>query len=540
MNNKTNNSPFKGLLTIMLLICAIALVLIGCALAFPPTNAPTAIPLSTSEGQMIIRKAQVQSVVIQTLQTDPPQLNAIVRGNLMESCAALGESKVQYDSNTIWISVYETSSSAIGCIQGTTQFETTIPLNTKELSEGHYTVSANGVNAVFALPIRTQPLGSIHGWVWHDVCTNGSANPDTNCVQGDNSYRGDGLMEIDESPIGGVKVTLGSGACPSSGLKETTTIATDLSYSFTGLEAGIYCVSIDPQNETNATILLPGSWTYPSVVDGRVGSTVTLGTAENKFDVNFGWDYQLLPSISQTCTDLAEFISDVTVPDNSVIASNTAFTKTWRLKNTGTCTWNSNYLVAYISGATMSQQPGYWIIQQGQTVAPGQTVEVSVGMIAPVDNGNYTSYWGLKKEDGNFIPIQGGTNGNSFYVKIWVNNGVAVGNITDQSISIELEQGSGTVCTANSTYFVHANITTDGATTATYEIGSSAGQISAGYFQNANNNLSPYITGTLTFDQAGTKTLNYRFVGPYPYPDDITVNLRVNSGEWYNAKLSCR
>jgi hypothetical protein len=76
-------------------------------------------------------------------------------------------------------------------------------------------------------------------------------------------------------------------------------------------------------------------------------------------------------------------------------------------KNTGSCTWDSSYLVSYISGTTMSQQPGYWLVQQGQTVAPGQTVDISVGMTSPVENGNYAAYWGLKKENGELVPIQG-------------------------------------------------------------------------------------------------------------------------------------
>jgi hypothetical protein len=241
------------------------------------------------------------------------------------------------------------------------------------------------------------------------------------------------------------------------------------------------------------------------------------------------------------CQDSAQYISDDGL-DGTTYAPNTPFTKTWIVKNTGSCTWDSSYLVAYISGAAMTQQPGYWIVQQGQTVAPGQTVDISVGMTSPVENGNYASYWGLKKEDGQHMPIQGGANGNSFYVKIKVNDGsTAVGKVTATSIEIELEQGSGSVCTATSTYLVHAYITADGPTTASYEIGSTAGQIPAGNFQDMNNNgASPYVIGSLVFDQAGTKTVNLRFVGPYPYPSDITVNLRVNGGEWHNTKLSCQ
>ena len=246
-------------------------------------------------------------------------------------------------------------------------------------------------------------------------------------------------------------------------------------------------------------------------------------------------------SSGQSCTDAAKFLADVSVPDNSVIAANAPFIKIWRLKNTGSCTWDNSYLVHYVSGATMTQQPGYWIVQPGQTVAPGQTVDVSVGMTAPIDNGLYQSYWGLKKENGQFIPIQGGANGNSFYVKIKVKSDAVIGQVTDASIGIELEQGSGLPCTADSTYFVQASITADGPTSAYYEIGSTAGQIAAGNFQTSpDSGLSPFITGTLDFDQADTKRIALRFVGPYPYPDDITVNLRVNGGDFHSAKLACQ
>ncbi|HLO32109.1 MAG TPA: NBR1-Ig-like domain-containing protein [Anaerolineales bacterium] len=379
-------------------------------------------PTITPQSQIASREAQVQSVEIQVLQASPLQVNAIVRGNLTESCATLGDSQVQYASNTFRIAVYAVSPADRGCAQVITPFETTITLGTNSLPAGTYTVIANGVNAVFTLPIET--------------------------------------------------------AIPNTAVPANTAMPT----------------------------------AFPTAVPASVG-----------------------------CTDSAKFVSDVTIPDNSVVASNTAFTKTWRLKNTGTCTWDNNYLVAYISGTTMSQQPGYWIVQQGQTVVPGQTVDVSVGMTAPVDSGNYASYWGLKKVDGQFMPIQRGANGTSFYVKIKVNNGVAEGKITAQSISIELEQGSGTVCTASATYFVHASITADGATTATYEVGSTAGQIPAGYFYTSPTGpVSLYATGVVVFDQAGAKTIDLRFVGPYPYPDDITVNLRVNGGEWYNTELSCQ
>ena len=412
MKNLINTSLPRELLKITLLIFVMALALIGCAPAAPAISSPTAIPSLTPEIHTATSEAQVQRVEIQISNANPPQVNAVVSGNLTESCAVLGESQVQYASSVYQIAVYVVSPTDIGCAPVTTPFESTIPLNINGLPAGTYNVIANGVNAVFTLPV--------------------------------------------ENPT-------------------------------------------------------------PSPVPTAI-----------------------VAPVNQNCTDSAAFVSDVTVPDNTVVASNTAFTKTWKLKNTGTCTWDSSYLIANISGAAMSQQPGYWIVQQGQTVPPNQTVDISVGMTSPVDNGNYVSYWGLKKVDGQFMPVEGGANGNSFYVKIKVNNGAISGNITAQSISIELEQGSGVVCTANSTYLIHASITADGPTTTSYEVSSTAGQIAAGYLQDRNNNLLPYINDSVVFEQAGTQTINLRFVGPYPYPDDITINLRVNGGEWHNVKLACQ
>src|SRR5712691_10638802 len=43
--------------------------------------------------------------------------------------------------------------------------------------------------------------------------------------------------------------------------------------------------------------------------------------------------------------DWAGFVMDVTVPDATIVAPNTPLTKTWRLKNIGTCSWTMAYAV---------------------------------------------------------------------------------------------------------------------------------------------------------------------------------------------------
>jgi len=153
--------------------------------------------------------------------------------------------------------------------------------------------------------IQEVPPGAmISGWVWHDQCESGKDGqpaPDTtppgcvNEVSPLGIYHADGVMATDEPLIEGVVVSLGEGECPSIGLAEISTIITDLSYSFSELKAGAYCVSIDPQREPNFSILRPGEWTYPTVRTGVISTTVTVNAGEYRGMVNFGWDYQFQP-----------------------------------------------------------------------------------------------------------------------------------------------------------------------------------------------------------------------------------------------------
>lgn len=60
------------------------------------------------------------------------------------------------------------------------------------------------------------------------------------------------------------------------------------------------------------------------------------------------------PSPQVNCTDLALFVEDVTIPDNTSLEKGQTFTKTWKLRNVGTCTWNSRYHLVFIGGENMS------------------------------------------------------------------------------------------------------------------------------------------------------------------------------------------
>jgi hypothetical protein len=113
--------------------------------------------------------------------------------------------------------------------------------------------------------------------------------------------------------------------------------------------------------------------------------------------------------------DRAQFVKDVTVPDNTEVATGATFIKTWRLKNNGSCTWTSGYTLYFNNGDAMSG-PASAQLTNG-TVPPGSTVDISVTLIAPNTSGTYKGNWRLRNTGGTSFGI-GDSADQSFWVQI--------------------------------------------------------------------------------------------------------------------------
>lgn len=114
--------------------------------------------------------------------------------------------------------------------------------------------------------------------------------------------------------------------------------------------------------------------------------------------------------------DAAAFVKDVTFPDGTEISRNASFTKIWRIKNVGTCTWTTAYSLIFASGDSMG---GPATIALPANVAPGQTVDIAVTLKAPAKDGHYRGYWKLRNASGATFGI--GPQANSaFWVDIVV------------------------------------------------------------------------------------------------------------------------
>jgi len=87
---------------------------------------------------------------------------------------------------------------------------------------------------------------------------------------------------------------------------------------------------------------------------------------------------------------------DVNYPDNTVVSPGEEFTKTWKIKNTGSCAWDDGYVLVYSYGEKMDGV----FVPFTSVIAPGEETEVSVTFKAPDLAGTYFSVWTMQNPKG--------------------------------------------------------------------------------------------------------------------------------------------
>jgi len=125
------------------------------------------------------------------------------------------------------------------------------------------------------------------------------------------------------------------------------------------------------------------------------------------------------------------FMSDITMPENSLAEPGQLFTKTWRVRNCGTTAWGTDVTLRFVEGDQMGAPDSVPVAD----VAPGQSIDISVKMVAPTKPGTYRADWRLQLADGSWLgdpvwvvvlvaspdPIPAGQEGSSIRVedKTW-------------------------------------------------------------------------------------------------------------------------
>lgn len=132
---------------------------------------------------------------------------------------------------------------------------------------------------------------------------------------------------------------------------------------------------------------------------GDTGKTVSWTAKAQYFINNTTFESETLTGsfyIAEKVGDCSAFIQDVTIPDGTRILINTPFTKTWKIKNCGTYSWD-NYKLSRSGIDRLGTVPNV-SIQNG--ITPGQKVDVSVAMQSPNAPGDIKSYWKVENSSG--------------------------------------------------------------------------------------------------------------------------------------------
>lgn len=202
--------------------------------------------------------------------------------------------------------------------------------------------------------------------------------------------------------------------------------------------------------------------------------------------------------------DKAKFVTDVTVPDGTAFSPNEAFTKTWRLRNIGTCTWTSDYALVFVNGEKMGGASPQLLMG---SVSPGDTVDISMNLTAPASDGDYVSNWQIRNSS------------NVLFAKVYVQIKVVSGKFAVTSVKLYAPNGG-----------VAADITTN-----------KEGKVEYHWiFRESGQSDIVTTTKKITFALASTKTVSTSFT--CPHSGNFTAYLYVddpNHQEFGKADFTC-
>ncbi len=201
-------------------------------------------------------------------------------------------------------------------------------------------------------------------------------------------------------------------------------------------------------------------------------------------------------------------------PDRAVYKPGTDFSKTWTIKNEGTCTWDSTYKLIFWSGDLMGGSTYYNL---AEIVLPGDDISLTVQFKAPPAEGTYTGYWRLQTPWNEVFGV--GQYSQAFYTTVVVDKrpGQEYGVI---GVTYDIVRDPAQGCPANVLYTVNASITTNGPIDIRY------------YWEQKDGNES--AVKDLAFAAAGTKTVSRTWmVGKGDSPNDRWMQIIVLEPEYH-------
>jgi Ig-like domain from next to BRCA1 gene len=180
----------------------------------------------------------------------------------------------------------------------------------------------------------------------------------------------------------------------------------DATPTFTVEEVQTMAVAVFSVGLTQTALAAPTNTLLPTSTTAPTLSIPTLGNV-----TPFGASTVSANPIS-ICNSMS-FVSDVTIPDNTPMTAGQAFTKTWKVRNSGTCAWDAGFKFVFTNGDAMGGVT-YTLLQ---AVPASTQIDISVAMKAPNKPGSIKGSWRMSTATGEafgdevyLVILMGGSN----------------------------------------------------------------------------------------------------------------------------------
>lgn len=337
------------LITRALMLC----LLLCAACTAAPGPAPTAVSL--------LEPAPVRSVDILPFEGNVEQITVIAQGELSDPCTGLGEPSIRRLERTFAVQIGLMRLDPGACAPDEQTFSQPITLDVAGLEPDVYTVTVNGVTAIFRLTSAAI------------------------------------LPSVTPGPtISTPTLTPTATVTPAPQPAET--------------QAPEEETEEEPAEQEPVTVTPEASATPPPVDDvQQEGPEATASTGAAAGDEAINTD-------EEACVEKAAFYGDVTVPDGTLFRQGETFVKTWRVRNEGTCTWDERYSLVFAGGEIMDGP----ISSPLPYTPPGEIAEISVSLTAPKIGGRLTGNWQFQNPAGERFGV-GISGQGTLWVQIVVN-----------------------------------------------------------------------------------------------------------------------
>jgi polar amino acid transport system substrate-binding protein len=115
---------------------------------------------------------------------------------------------------------------------------------------------------------------------------------------------------------------------------------------------------------------------------------------------------------SSGCIDSMALVEELTEPVPELAPGET-FTRTFRVRNAGTCDWDESYMLDFGGGNVDDARMGGEPIRITDGAASGETYDLELELTAPDEEGDYQAFW-------NMVDPRGATFGERIYISLTV------------------------------------------------------------------------------------------------------------------------